>query len=179
MVAIAIVASELGFWVFLAAGLWLRYPGGRRKAGTVLLALTPVVDLILLVVATIDLSRGATAEAPHALAAVYIGVSAAFGARILSWADARFAHRFAGAPAPERPPRRGLEHARRERAGWYRHALAWAIGNLLLLAAIAVTADAARTEALTNTLGTWTLILAIDFAWSFSYTLWPKGSRAG
>lgn len=179
MVAAAIVISESGFWLLLASGLWLRYRAGRKTVGMVLLALTPVVDLFLLVVATVDLSRGATAGAPHAFAAVYVGVSIAFGPRILAWADAHFAHRFAGGPAPARPPKGGFEHARRERAGWYRHALAWAVGVFLLLAGVAVTGDADRTEALANMAGTWTLILAIDFAWSFSYTLWPRASHAG
>jgi hypothetical protein len=122
----------------------------------------------------LTLRGGATASSWHGLAAVYICVSVAFGARIVAWADARFAHRFAGAPAPPRPPREGNEHAGRERAGWYRHVLAYAIGAGLLLAAIGLVADAERTEALLQMLRVWTLVLAIDFVVSFSYTLWPQ-----
>ena len=178
MVAGFIVAAEIAFWMLLAAGLWSRYRLGRRRLGAVLLALTPAVDLALLVASVIDLRGGATASSWHALAAVYIGVSVAFGSRIVAWADARFAHRYAGAQPPARPARHGVAHARHERAGWYRHLLAWAIGAPLLIAGIAIVGDADRTQALLHVLRIWTVVLAIDFAWSFSYTLWPRRARA-
>ena len=126
----------------------------------------------------IDLRGGATAFSWHGLAAVYIGVSVAFGPRIIAWADARFATRYVDAPRPPRPARHGAEHARRERAGWYRHVPAYAIGAALLLAATALVGDAERTEALQQMLRVWTLVLAIDFLVSFSYTLWPRRARA-
>jgi hypothetical protein len=178
MVAALIIATEIAFWLLLSAGLWARYRLGRKRLGAVLLALTPVVDLVLLVASAVDLRDGATASSWHGLAAVYIGVSIAFGPRIIAWADARFAHRFAGAPAPPRPAREGREHARREREGWYRHVLAYAIGAGLLLTGIAVVGDAERTEALQQMLRVWALVLAIDFLVSFSYTLWPRAARA-
>jgi hypothetical protein len=178
VLAAVIVAAEVAFWVLLGAGLSARYLLGRRRLGAVLLALTPVVDLVVLVASVLDLRGGAIATTWHGLAAVYIGVSVAFGPRIVAWADARFAHRFAGAPRPPRPPRRGREHARREREGWYRHVLAYAIGAALIVAATALVGDAERTDALRQLLGVWTLVLAIDFAVSFSCTLWPRGGRA-
>lgn len=172
--AALIIASETGFWLLLAAGLWSRYHLGRKRLGAVLLALTPAVDLVLLMLTTIDLADGATAGQWHAVAAVYVGVSIAFGPQLIGWADARFARRFADAPAPAPPVKHGPAHARRERAGWYRHVLAWAIGSSLLLAGIGLVADSARTAALQNMILLWTLVLAIDFLWSFSYTLWPR-----
>ncbi len=172
--AALIIASETAFWLLLGAGLWARYLLGRKQLGAVLLALTPAVDLTLLILTTIDLRNGATAGQWHAIAAVYLGVSVAFGPRLIAWADARFAHRFAGAPRPAGPVKRGPEHARRERAGWYRHVLAWAIGSSLLLAGVALVADGERTAALQNMVALWTLVLMIDFLWSFSYTLWPR-----
>ena len=174
MIAAFIIAAEIGFWLLLGAGLWSRYGLGRPRLGAVLLALTPAVDLVVLVASVADLRGGAAASSWHGLAAVYIGVSVAFGPRIVAWADARFA----GAPPTPRPPRGGTEHARREREGWYRHVLAYAIGAGLLLAAIGLVADAERTEALLQMLRVWTLVLAIDFVVSFSYTLWPRPSRA-
>ena len=178
MLAAVIIAAEVAFWALLSAGLFARYRLGRQRLGAVLLALTPAVDLVVLVASVADLRGGATASSWHGLAAVYIGVSIAFGTRIIAWADARFAHRFAGAPRPARPPREGAEHARRERAGWYRHLLAYAIGAGLLLTAIGLVADAERTEALLQMLRVWTLVLAIDFLVSFSYTLWPRPTRS-
>ena len=177
MVAGLLITAEIAFWSLLVAGLGSRYVLKRRRLGAVLLAATPAVDVVVLTTSAIDLHGGATASSWHALAAVYIGVSVAFGPQIVAWADARFAHRYADAPAPPRPARGGPGHARRERAGWYRHLLAWAIGAPLLVAAIALVGDAERTEALLHVLRIWTVVLAIDFAWSFSYTLWPR--RAG
>lgn len=137
----------------------------------------PLVDLALLVATTLDLRGGATASWEHGLAAAYLGVSVAYGHRMVRWADARFAHRLAAAPAPVRPPRRGPGHAAHERRGWLRHLLAWAVGCGLLLAAIAFVGDPARTGALWGWVRGWSAILAVDFARSFSYTLWPRRVR--
>lgn len=105
---------------------------------------------MLLGATVIDLLGGATAGVAHGLAAVYIGVSVAFGHRIIRWADVRFAHRFAGGPAPERPPRTGPAHARREREAWYRHLLAWTVGAALIGLALLLVGDLDRTEACCN-----------------------------
>jgi hypothetical protein len=158
----------------LLAGLALRYLLGRRRLGLAVLACAPVVDLVLLAAATVDLKRGGEAALPHALAAVSIGVSVAWGHRMIRWADARFAHRFAGGSAPERPPRRGPAHAARERRGWVRHAFAWGIGCGVLGPATLAVGDLDRSQALIQVVGVWTLGLAIDFLVSFSYTLWPR-----
>lgn len=174
MIATAIVAAEIAFWVVLLSGLTARYVLRRPTLGAVLLVATPLVDVALLAFTAIDLRGGATASTAHSLAAIYIGVSIAFGHSMVRWADVRFAHRFAGGPAPVPAPRSGPAHAARQRAGWFRHALAWAIGSGLLLGAVAVVGDADRTEALLQTAGLWTLVLAIDFLVSFSYTLFPR-----
>jgi hypothetical protein len=172
-----IVAAEIAFWLILLSGLVARYGLGRPRLGMALLVATPFVDLALLGATTADLRRGGEAALPHALAAVYIGVSVAWGQRIISWADARFAHRFAGAPPPERPPRTGLLHAARERREWLRHLLAWITGTALLGLGVLVVGDLDRTWALVNVAVLWTLVLAIDFLISFSYTLWPRRAR--
>jgi hypothetical protein len=178
VIAAFIVACEVAFWVVLLSGLTARYVLRRPRLGAALLVATPLVDVVLLALTVIDLRGGATASVAHALAAVYIGVSLAFGHSIVRWADARFAHRFAGAPAPVPPPRSGAAHAARARRGWLRHLLAWAIGVSLLLAGVAVVGDADRTEALLETAGLWTLVLGVDFLVSFSYTLFPRRSAS-
>lgn len=173
-----IVASEVGFWALIVAGLVARYLLRRRTLGLALLACAPLVDLVLLVAATVDLRAGAEAAVPHALAAVYIGVSVAWGSRIVSWADARFAHRFAGGPSPARPPKSGRAHAARERREWLRHALAWGVGCALLGLAALLVGDVDRSRALWSVAALWTLVLGIDFLISFSYTLWPRRPRS-
>jgi hypothetical protein len=164
-----IVAVEIGFWLVLLAGLAVRYGLRRRRAGAVLLAAAPM----LLAAGVLDLHRGATAGTQHGLAAVYIGVSVAFGPMLIRWADARFAHRFAGGPAPVRPPRHGRAHAAYERAMWLRHLLAWAVGvGLLGLAVLLVGGQ--RTAALRQIGTLWAVVLVVDFAISFSYTVFPR-----
>lgn len=174
MIGLLIVAAEIGFWALLLAGLTARYVLRLPRLGLVLLAMTPLVDLALLTATFIDLRGGAVATSWHSLAAVYLGVSIAFGPRMIAWADQRFAHRFADGPVPTRPPRTGAEHARHQRQGWYRHLLAFGIGVALLGGGIFLVGDAGRTEALTARILQWTVILAVDLLWSFSYTLLPR-----
>ena len=178
MLVFLIVAAEVAFWLILLAGLVTRYGLRRPRLGMALLVATPLVDLALLVATTIDLRGGGEAGLPHALAAVYIGVSVAWGRRMVTWADARFAYRFAGGPPPERPPRTGLLHAARERREWLRHLVAWATGTALLGLGVLLVGDLDRTAALLNMAVLWTFVLAIDFLISFSYTLWPRRPTA-
>ncbi|AZB42667.1 hypothetical protein CEF21_10400 [Bacillus sp. FJAT-42376] len=177
MIGWLIIACEIGFWVFVLAGLAARYLLRMKKTGAVLLLCTPVIDLILLGATIIDLQSGKDAEFVHAVAAIYIGSTIAFGHKMIHWADIRFAHRYAGGPAPEKPHKLGKSHAKRERAGWYRHFLAWAIGCALLFGMIALIGDSSRTAELQTAVNYWSLILAADFLYSFSYTLWPRKGR--
>jgi hypothetical protein len=174
MLIAVIVATEIGFWVVLGAGLAARYLFGRRKLGAVLLTCVPLVDVVLLIATVIDLSNGATADFKHGLAGAYIGFSVAFGHSAIRWADQRFAHRFAGGPPPWRPPRGGRERARYEWREFGKATVAWAISVALLLAAIAIVGDADRTEALAGWIGRLTMILAIWSLWPITHALWPR-----
>ena len=177
MLLILIVACEIAFWLLLVAGLLARYAWRRPRLGAALLVLTPLVDVILLVATTVDLRRGAEATAVHALAAIYIGVSVAFGSSMVRWADARLAHRLGAGPAPRPRPRHGRAHARQERRQWARHAIAWAIGCSLMLLAWLLVADPERSERLLQTAQLWTLVLVIDGVISWSYTFSPRPER--
>ena len=110
-------------------GLAARYALGRPRLGMALLVATPLVDLALLAVAAIDLRRGGEASLPHALAAVYVGVSVAWGRRLVDWADVRFVHRFGDGPAPGPPPRMRCWDAAHQRREWLRHRAAWSTGT--------------------------------------------------
>lgn len=174
MIGVFIVGCEILFWIFVLGGLSARYLLGWRTAGGILLLCTPIIDLFLITVTIIDLRGGAEAGFMHGLAAVYIGVTIAFGHRIIQWADVRFAHRFAGGEKPVSAPKYGADRAKRERQGWYRHGLAWVIGAMLLGIMILVVGEPDRTEQLKAMALQWAAILGIDFVYSFSYTLWPK-----
>jgi hypothetical protein len=169
-----IVACEIGFWVLLVAGLAARYLLRARTLSRVLLICVPLVDVVLLAATAIDLRRGGQAGFTHGLAAVYIGVSLAFGHQLIGWADQRFAHRFAGGPAPVRPPRTGRAHAAHERRQWLRHTLAYAIAAATLAVLTLVIGDLGRTVPLWAIMAPWSVGLVIDFIVSFSYTLSPR-----
>ncbi|RNB85148.1 hypothetical protein EDM56_19770 [Brevibacillus fluminis] len=177
MIPALIVGCEVGFWVLILAGLVFRYMLHLKKTGRFLLYLTPVVDLLLLITVVIDLLRGGTASFAHGLAAVYLGFSIVYGHRMIRWADMRFAHRFAGGPAPVPKVKHGRAHARRERIGWLLHLLAWAIGCVFLVGMIVIVNDVDRTVELSNVMRWWSTLLGIDFLISFSYTIWPRKEK--
>jgi hypothetical protein len=174
----AIVACEIGFWVLLAGGLAARYLLGARRLSTVLLICVPLVDVVLLALSVVDLRRGAEAGLGHGLAAVYIGVSLAFGHQMIRWADQRFAHRFAGGPPPVRPPRAGRAHAAHERRQWVRHLLAYLTAALVLGLFTLLVGDLDRTAPLWAVLAPWTIVLAVDFLISMSYSVSPRRVRS-
>lgn len=176
MIYAAILASEIGFWALIAAGLVTRYPLRRPILGAALLALTPLIDLLLLTTAVIDIRQGASASPRHGLAAIYLGVSIAFGPRLIAWADARFAHFFSDEPRPAArvSPTPVADKARQEREGWYRHTAAWTIAAAALGVIHLAGGNRDETENLFTVLVPWFIIVVIDFAWSFSYTALPR-----
>lgn len=97
----AIVACEIGFWVLIALGLLARYPLGMPRLGLVLLALTPAVDLALLVFTVIDLRSGGQPGLAHGLAALYLGFSVVFGKRAIAWADRMYRRKVRGEDVAE------------------------------------------------------------------------------
>lgn len=172
-IAWSIVACEILFWVFIIMGLVTRYFFKQEKLGLILLAMTPVIDLLLLVITGWDLYQGATATKAHAIAAVYIGISIAFGKSMIQWADERF--RYYVVKQGEAPIKRvGLEYAKHYFKGWLRHLLAYGIGAGLLLGLIFLIDDPSRTEALSAIFKVWSLALGIDFLISISYFIWRK-----
>jgi len=173
LVAWAIVCCEILFWVFIVAGLIVRYGFRREKLGFRLMAMSPVIDIVLLVLTVFDLSRGSTATIAHGLAAIYIDVSLAFGKQMIAWADERY-RRFI---LREQVSRERISKARKERNGFYRHVLAFLIGGTLLGAMILWLGDAEQTESLLRTLQLWGLVLVIDGVISMSYTVFPARSK--
>lgn len=129
---ILIAACEVLFWVFLAGGLAARYVLRRRRLSTVLLVGVPVLDVVLVSASLLDVAGGSPPGGTHGLAAVYLGFTVAFGHSVIRWADGRFAHRFAGAPAPAGPPRYGTAKVVHEWRAWGRLVLGWGIALVVL-----------------------------------------------
>ncbi|MFB3225119.1 MULTISPECIES: hypothetical protein [unclassified Exiguobacterium] len=173
LVAWAIVCCEILFWVFIVAGLIVRYGFRREKLGFRLMAMSPVIDIVLLVLTLFDLSRGSTATLAHGLAAIYIGVSLAFGKQMIAWADGVYRRVI----LREQVAKERISRARRERNGFYRHILAFLIGGALLGAMILWLGNTEQTESLLRTLQLWGLVLVIDGVISMSYTVFPARSK--
>lgn len=172
MILIAIVACEVAFWAAILAGLATRYLLRRPRLGAALLVLAPVIDAILLALVAIDLLGGATASWQHGLAAIYIGISVAYGERMVAWVDVRFQHRFAGGPAPLR-----LTGSRYTAKCWgdvLRTAIAAVIAAGILGAIVVLVGDAERTAALSGYFRILGIMVALEVIWALSYTIWPR-----
>jgi hypothetical protein len=178
MLLVVIAACEILFWVFLLGGLVLRYVFRARTASTISLILVPVADLILIVATVIDLARGATADWTHTLAASYLGFSVGFGHSIVKSMDQRFAYRFDGGPKPVKPPKYGREKTRYEWQLFGKAATAIGIALGLLVVAILVIDDPARTMAFKPQIISLCTILLLWFGWPVSYTFWPAKPKA-
>ncbi|MEV0425732.1 hypothetical protein [Micromonospora sp. NPDC050495] len=174
----AIIACEIGFWVLLLAGLTARYPLRAKTLSTVLLLCVPLVDVVLLALSVVDLRGGGEASAAHGLAAGYLGASVAFGGQLVRWTDQRFAHRFAGGPAPARAPRHGREHAAHERRQWLRHLAAYVVAVAVMGLFTLLVGDPERVAPMWGPMGVWGIVVAIDFLISFSYTIAPRKARS-
>lgn len=134
----AIIAAEVAFWVLLLGGLASRYILRAGRFSAVLLACVPLVDLILLILVAVDVGRGTPPTQPHAFAALYLGLTVAFGHPVIKRTDAWFRHRFADGPKPERPPKGSRAEVKAVWQEWLRVLLAAAIGAAALLGMIAL-----------------------------------------
>ena len=109
-----IVGCEAAFWLVLGLALAARYLLKRERSSRALLLSLPVIDLLLLVFTAVDLKSGTPATHAHGLATAYVGFTVAFGGIAVRWADQRFAHFFAGGPAPLKPPALGWAAVRKK-----------------------------------------------------------------
>ena len=172
VILVAIIACEIGFWLANIGGLVARYVLRRPRLGAALLLAAPVIDLILLVLVGVDLLSGGTASWHHGLAALYIGISVAYGHRMVAWADAKFAEWFRG--AKPRPARYGWDYARSCWRDVPRTLVAVAIAAAVLGGLILLVGAPDRTSELMRFFPILGVILAADTLGALSYTVWPK-----
>lgn len=162
----AIVACEIGFWVLIALGLLARYPLGMPRLGLVLLALTPAVDVALLVFTVVDLRSGGQPGLAHGLAALYLGFSVMFGKRAIAWADRAYRRRVRGesvAGPTAAPP------LRKEAADFGRAVVAAAIAAAVLELCVLIAGGGAEAQVLREWHPRLGLVLAI---WFVTVPLW-------
>jgi len=169
-----IIIAEIAFWIAIIAGLISRYVFKLEKLSFLFFLLTPLIDLSLIVLTTMDLQNGATATTAHGIATIYIGVSLAYGKSMIAWADEKFQVWFLKKPSSKRTLY-GKEKGIYEIKMWARHVIAYLIGSALLWLMIYYVGQQS-TEALFNVWRIWSIALLVDGAISISYILFPKKS---
>ncbi len=180
MVVTAILVCEVLFWVLLLGGLGARYLLGLRRLSTLLLLMVPVLDAVLLLVVAWHLGSGGRADAGHGIGALYLGFTVAYGHSVVSWADARFAHRFAGAPPPPERPRSGLPAVRHEAAAWLRGMAGAGLSAAVLAGLVWFVGDAERTAALLRffpPLAVFAAVNTVVFVWDCAAALAPRRAQ--
>lgn len=172
-----IITAEIAFWIAIIAGLIARYILNSKKISKLFLWSTPFIDFVLLILTAIDLKNGAEASFAHGVAAIYIGVSVAYGKAMIDWADDKF-QSIILRKTSKRKVLYGLERGIYEMKMWVRHLLAYIIGGILLVLMILYVGEGTfvhdNTFSLLRVLFIWTLALGIDFVISFSYIVFPK-----
>jgi hypothetical protein len=173
LVAWTIVACEIGFWVFIIAGLVTRYVFNLKKAGLFILAMTPVIDLVLIMVTGIDIYHGATATIAHSIAPAYLALTIIFGKDMIKWADERFLYYVKRVGV--KPKRKiGMAYAKHSMKGTLKHIVAYIFGGAILLFMIFYIGDESKTEELWATLNFWGIVVLIDIFISITYFIWPR-----
>lgn len=176
MLVTIIILCEIGFWALIAAGLVSRYLLHRPRLGAVLLAATPLVDLLLLTVTYFDLRSGAQAGFTHVLSALYLGFSVVYGHRLIAWADRWATHLLQAGPRP--PALHGMAYARSCWVDVLRTLASVLIAAAVLGLLVLAVGDPTTTAPLLDAWRVLGLILAIDVVWAASYTIWPKRPHA-
>ncbi|MGE7922473.1 hypothetical protein ACQKND_04730 [Viridibacillus arvi] len=176
MIIYFIIGAEIAFWLLIIAGLVLRYILKLRRVSIWVLAATPLIDLVLIVLTALDLKNGATANAFHGLSAIYIGVSIAYGKQMIDWADQQF-KRFI-LKTGERPKKLyGKEKGKREALGFVKHIIAYAIGALIIWGMLLILGKDEQTIALYQVWKLWSIVLIIDGLISISYVFFPTKKK--
>jgi hypothetical protein len=177
-----IAACEAAFWVVLAIAMTLRYVSGRAHASRAFLLLLPAIDLLLLVLTTVDLKAGTRATFAHGLAMAYLGFTLAFGPLVVRWADCWFAYRFANGPRPKRAASSGWPAVKGDLKLWLRCVLAWAITLLMLGVLIAYVGNDAVTRPLLLwyriAIGSIRIWFVLGPLWSLLFLSWKRSSDA-
>ncbi|MGW7101249.1 hypothetical protein [Streptomyces sp. NPDC054838] len=177
MLVSLIVACEIGFWALLAGGLALRYLAGMPRLGAAVLLCEPLLELLLLVAAAVDLRAGGEPDWTHGLAALYLGYTAGYGHYTVKWLDRHAAHRLSGAPKPPGPGY-GKDRARHEWRLWLRTLVAAVVALALLQAVAAYAGGAAGTGAVRPWQFAVLRVFAVHTVVAATYTLFPRKAPA-
>ena len=168
-----IIAAEIAFWFVILIALVCRYRFNKPKLSIFFFALTPVIDLLLILLTAMDLKAGTPASASHGIAAIYIGVSIAYGKTMITWADEKFQQWFLKVQI-EKQRLTGLAKGIHEVKMLGLHVLAYIISTSLLYAMIVFIGQHTDTSSLLQVMKIWGIVLIIDAVISLSYVIFPS-----
>ncbi|GLC88973.1 hypothetical protein [Lysinibacillus piscis] len=167
-----IITAEIAFWIVIIFGLISRYAFKMPKLSIFFFALTPVIDLLLIILTIVDLKRGTPAAISHGIAAIYIGVSIAYGKTMIAWADDKFQQWFLKKPKKIRLT--GKEKALHEMNMLARHIIAFVIGACALYGMVILVGTNTDATPLLQIMRIWGIVLVIDVIISLSYVFFPS-----
>ncbi|MGE7093070.1 hypothetical protein ACQKII_16765 [Lysinibacillus sp. NPDC048646] len=168
-----IITAEIAFWIVIIVGLICRYVFKMPKLSIFFFALTPVIDLLLVLLTAMDLKAGTPASTAHGIAAIYIGVSIAYGKTMISWADVKFQQWILKASI-EKETLTGMAKGKHEMNMLGRHIVAYIIGAGLLYAMTLFIGSNTDTSPLFQVMKVWGIVLTIDAIISISYVIFPS-----
>lgn len=202
-----LVGAEIVFWVLAGSFLVLRYLLGLRRAGAAVLGLMVLNELLVAALGLLDYRRTGEFAGYQIVVLAFIVYALTFGKEDFRQLDERIERmvltwKGQAQPAPTpasrtaRPALSGAEHYRKERRGWYVHLAIFVVGQTVFLAmgeswpATILTGElppsalntgkwsGAETSTLTLASRVWCVVIVVDFVWSFSYTLFPRRTKA-
>jgi hypothetical protein len=174
----AIITCEIGFWVLIVAGLLTRYPLNRPRTGLILLAATPVVDLLLLIFTVTDLRTGGEPGAAHGIAALYLGFSVVFGRRMVAWADRAYRRRVRHETVPDTRPTTWSGKLHDEIIDFGRALLAAVLAAVILEICVLLVSGTPHQAQATDTLRGWYGTLGIILTvWLVTGPVWQLFSK--
>ncbi len=168
-----IIAAEIAFWIVILLGLIARYILKKPKLSLFLLSLTLVIDFLLILLTAVDLKKGTPASISHGIAAIYIGVSIAYGKTMISWADERF-QRWFFKTEDKKVRLVGAAKGKHEIKMLIRHVIAFLIGVGLLYIMSLYIGPQTDTSSLFQMMKIWSIVLTIDAVISISYVIFPS-----
>ncbi|MBK3494254.1 hypothetical protein JFL43_05160 [Viridibacillus sp. YIM B01967] len=171
-----IIGAEIAFWILIVVGLVLRYILKLKRLSIFVLAASPVIDLVLILLTVLDLKNGEIATFVHGLSAIYIGVSIAYGKQMIEWADQQF--KWLVLKVDERPKKAyGKEKSKRETIGFVRHLFAYAIGSAVLWGILLFLGKDEQTISLFYVWSIWSIVVVVDGIISISYIVFPTTKK--
>jgi hypothetical protein len=173
-----IIACEIGFWIILALGLFVRFVLKLDTLSKFILLCVPLLDIALLVATMVDLNSGKPAEFSHGLAAVYLAFTVVYGHSIIQWADSYVSYKFFSGSNPKINAY-GWAYAKYEWLQWLKALLACVIAATLLSIAIFYIDNPKNTEALAQWYSHLFWLLAIWLAgWPLWYTIFLRKEKS-